>query len=227
MVGCRLAALFACSCCVAASGAQILELTETRFAVHAEGLAIGTYDVDGSEGVTSAGTHSASAHIHVSETDPDLGEHYGIGSASFSWSVTTSGQTTTLSGGVGSLAESFSNGLDAWARAWSSLSHYFTVDAPAVGTLQSEGTYNSDLYIYDGTDYVPFYTGLNGSDQVAMDAGRYRWDSAVGEWVTGSASYSSGISFTVSVAPVPEPGTWLTLAVGAWAAWRKRSPSPS
>lgn len=203
--------------------AQILTVTSGDYSIIAQTQAHTDTDLDSASGNVLGGTYSRSASAFSSFDDPVLGLHTASGNASLNWNTSTTGQVTTISGGVGGVAEAVSNGLDTYALGSASVHIYFDIHAPAIARVDSEGTFNSDLYVLDSGTWQPFYPGMNGIDEIAMPVGTYRWSSGAGSQVSGYDYYSAGIFFSLEARPVPEPATLVALGIGGLALLRRRS----
>lgn len=202
--------------------AQVLQVTGGDYFIIAETRAHTDMDGGSESGSNSLSSYSRSLESFSEFDDPNLGLHTAHGVTSLLWTQSTVGAVTTMSGGVGGIAEAVSNGLDTYATGASSVSVYFTITTDANARLESQGTYNSDLYVFDGTNWVGFYTGFNGSDNIFMAQGQYKLNSSAGETVTGYNYYSSGVQFSVEAQAVPEPGTILAVGAGLLALARRR-----
>jgi len=208
--------------CVPFAGAQVLVTTSGDYNVVTTAQAVSVTDSENYNGNFVGSAFSRSAESYAEYTDPELGWHYAHGAASLFWTTSTSGGVTTLSGGVGGIAEAFSNGLDTYALGAASVAVYFDITTLANVHVDSEGTYDSQMYMWNGSGWDQVLT-LMGPDDIVLGAGSYRWNSGAGEQVTGTNYYSSGIQFSVAAQAVPEPGTMAALGLGAAVLLRRRA----
>lgn len=203
--------------------AQALQVTSGNYFIAAHAQAYTSTDGYSDSGNIAASAYSRHVEAHASYNDPDLGLHTADGNTSLHWYTSSGGDVTTLTGGVGGVADAVSYGLDTYADAGSSVEIFFNITTPVNARLDSEGTYNSDLYVWDGSAYVAYEPGLNGPIERVMGVGSYRWTSSAGSAVSGYNYYSAGIYFSVEVRPVPEPATYLALCAGMVGIFRRRT----
>ncbi len=222
----RIGALVVALSLVPLASAQVLVLTEGQFWVYSEARAISSFVTDGDSGTRTQDSFSASASALASEDDPDLGAHSAGASGFASWTLQTLGQTSSLSGGANGSAESVSGGLDASAVGGGSVSLTFMITDRANGTISSSGTSASDLYIYDGSSFVPFITGFNGTQFLSMEAGLYRWDAAAVASVSGTNVAGASVSYDITMTAVPEPASLFALSMGALGLLARRRAKP-
>lgn len=155
-------------------------------------------------------------------TDPIQGYCYARGTAGLFWRQTDNGGVSELTGGAGGIAEAYTEGLDTLALGAASISVYFEVLTDSVAEIDSQGTYNTDLYIWDGNDWAPFYTGFLGTETININTGLYKWNASAGEMVTGYSYYSSGVNFRITAQAVPEPGSLFAIGLGGVLLLRRR-----
>lgn len=205
------------------SQASVLTFQYADYDVYTRAIAHTDTQTDSDTGTSSFLSWSDSRQSSAVFDDPDLGTHTASGSASAYYSYADNGGTSSFSGGVGGVAESVSFGLDTYADAYATLEIYFTANVSVTAATSSEGTYNSDLYRWNGSAWDPFYVGLNGPDTVILTPGEYKWYSAAGSSTSGYNYYSAGINFSMDAQAVPEPASIAVVAGGvALAARRKR-----
>lgn len=190
--------------------AQLLQVTKGDYWITAQTQAFTESDMHTFSDTIMAPSYSKSLSAYSSYTDAQNGENYASANSALNWN---SDGVSSLSGGVGGVAQGVSNGVDTYATAAATVSVYFNILTTAQADIDSEGTYNSDLYVFDGSAYVPFYTGINGVDQIRLASGAYRWDAGAGASISGYDYYSAGIFFSITATPVPEPGSSL-LVIG-------------
>lgn len=195
----------------AVASAQVLTTTGGDYFVIATSQAHTVTDGGSESGFSGTSSFSRSRSSSASYNDPDLGLQTAASAGNLLWNTTTSGGTTTVSGGGGGYAEGMSTGLETYASGGGSVAVYFTVHVDATAVFDSQGTYSSDLWRYDGTEYVAFQTGWNGTDTISLPTGMYRVNASGGETISGSAYYSSGTSFSIAATAVPEPSSLLLL----------------
>lgn len=183
----------------------VLQFVSADYRAFASAQASTDFDEQDFRATSGMPIFSVSAQASASFEDPDLGPNSAYAAASVFWSVTYSGRNATLHAGAGGIAEAVSTGLDTYSTGFGTLSVYFDVSASTSGVIDSEGTYPTDLYRFDGNDFVPFYTGMSGPDRIDLLPGTYRWDGSGGESVSGYSYYSSGVDFFLTTMAVPEP----------------------
>jgi hypothetical protein len=157
---------------------------------------------------------SKSLSSYTSISDPVNGDSYASAAASIGWSMTAPGSTMTLTGFGGGIAEAWFSGHDTYALGVGTLSVYFDVLMDANAAVSSEGTFNSDLYVLSGSDFIPFYTGMNGTDSIFMPKGSYKMVSGAGSTAAGNDFYSAGVNFSIEAQAVPEPASFFAIAAG-------------
>lgn len=200
---------------VALAHSQVMQLDHVDYYVQAK-TQVGDQSDDKLDNNTSTLTSfSKSLSSYTSISDPTNGDSYASAGASAGWNMSAPSSTMTLTGFGGGVAEAWYNGYDTYALAVGTVTVFFDVLIGANAMLNSEGTYNSDLYVLNGSDYVPFYTGLNGTDNVFMPAGSYKMVSGAGSEATGGSYYSAGVNFTIEAEAVPEPASLFALSAGA------------
>lgn len=161
-----------------------------------------TASIDGSNDIDGYNTASSAASVNVDFVD--------------------GGSSAKLASGVGAMAEAFNEGRETQSSATASMVVDFDITTMVQANADSSGTYESNLFRWEGNSWQPFMYGIVGPEQFQMSAGRYRWAGSVGEWVSGTNYYSSGIFFTLEVQAVPEPTSLAVLGLGGLALLRRR-----
>lgn len=188
--------------------AQVLQVTKGDYWITAQTQAYTQSESHTDSGIVMAPSFSKNLSAYSAYTDAQYGDNNASANSGLNWN---SDGLSSMSGGVGGVAQGISNGLDTFATAAATLSVYFDILAPVRADIDSEGTYNSDLYISDGSAYVPFYTGINGEDHIDLAPGSYQWSAGAGASISGYDYYSAGIFFSISATPVPEPSQYANL----------------
>lgn len=207
---------------MASAQAQVMTVTSGDYYVIAQTQAVTDFHEEIYNGNSATSSFAKSAEQYSSFDDPIFGLHTAHAAASLLWNTSTAGGVTTLSGGVGGVAEAWSNGLDTYATGAAAVSIYFTVNTESHAVLDSQGTYNTDVFVLDNGNWVGFETGFNGVIERDMGVGFYKLSASAGESVSGSNYYSSGIQFSAALQAVPEPGTLVAVGLGMTALLIKR-----
>jgi len=163
----------------------------------------------------SAGVLAYAEYFDGSDTN------YAQGTGGGTHSFTTDGITDRIHGSVGGVAEAAAYSVDTYALGAGTLEVFFNLAGTANARMQSEGTYDSQLYRRDAGDWVQI-NSVNATIEDVLTAGEYRWVSSAGSDVSGWSYYSAGIEFWIDTAPVPEPASMVVLAGGLLAALRRR-----
>lgn len=215
-------AILSLSLAAGAARAQVFVVTSGDYNIITHAEAYTVVDDDSANGNVAADNYSRFAEAYAEYDDPNLGLHTAQGNAGLLWETSTVGAVTTLHGGVGGVAQAVSNGLDTYAIGAASVAIYFDVLTDSVATLDSQGTYDSQLYVFSQGGWQQLVSLLGTWEDFDLPTGSYRWNAAAGESVSGYSYYSSGIEFSVSAQAVPEPGTLAAVGLGGIALLLRR-----
>ncbi len=216
---------FGCLFVLALSGradAQLLRVNSVDYALTAFAA---VDDVSYSESYSATGampSFSRSAVASIDESDDIDGYNTAYSASSVNVGFVDSGSSAKLTSGVGAIAEAFNEGRETRSIASASMAVDFDITTQVQANADSSGTYESNLFRWEGNSWQPFMYGIVGPEQFQMSAGRYRWAGAVGESVSGTSYYSSGIFFTLEVQAVPEPASLAVVGLGGLALLRRR-----
>lgn len=206
----------------AAAHTQVLQTNGGSFFVTAFARAHTVEDNQSTSGSSSTSSFSLSRSAYAEFNDPSLGLHTASGATSLMWTTSTAAGVTTLAGGVGGVAETWSQGLDTLATGASTVQVEFQILEASNARIESQGTYNSDLYVWDNGSWVGYMTGFTGVEHVVIAPGLYRWDAGAGETASGTSFYSSGIDFSIQAQAVPEPSAMAAVGLGLAVFLRRR-----
>ena len=215
-------AFFAASALPTIASAQVLQTTGGDVNIIAQARAHTEEETHNNSGFFGGSSVEMSLTAFKEYSDPTQGYCYARGTAGLFWRQTDNGTVSELTGGAGGIAEAYTEGLDTLALGAASISVYFEVLTDSIAEIDSQGTYNTDLYAWDGNGWAAFYTGFTGTETINISAGRYKWDAAAGEMVTGYSYYSSGVNFRITAQAVPEPGSVAAVGLGALFLIRRR-----
>ena len=102
------------------------------------------------------------------------------------------------------MAETVSNGLDKCALGAASIRVYFELSDDVSAPLESNGTFDTQLFMRERAAWVQVPSIL-GFDDLILGLGSYRWDAGAGTATSGYDYYSASAKLKMGVQAIPLP----------------------